>query len=149
MNKIYNTLRILSENGWEWDSDDEREDCFVYKAKFLGMYTTTISAFISSNSNHLHHFGNYGVLWLAGEYESDLPYGASDMEDMIHAIDLAEKNLLLIGMPFTPDYKFQSNNGNRRRRNDKLRKMYGLEEKENEDSQKNRERRYENIGSIN
>ena len=55
---------------------------------------------------------------------------------MLRAIELAEDNLLAIGMPFTPDYQFHGRNkANKKRRNDKLRRLYNLEEKERKDNE--------------
>lgn len=133
MKVVYNALNILGRNGWSWLTEDEHIDYYVFQAKFLGTYTSTVSAIVSDNVTHLSHHTNYGVIWLEAEYECDLPYSVDDMEDMLHAIDLAEKNLLLIGMPFTPDYKFQHDQAYRKRRNERLRKMYNLEEREKED----------------
>lgn len=116
-------------------SEDDHIDYYVYKAHFCVTYTTTISAIVSENSNHLDHHGCYGVMWIEAEYECDHPYSSEDLKDMLDAIDLAEKNLLLIGMPFSPDYKFQSNQANRIRRNKKLRKMYNLDELEKQDKE--------------
>lgn len=135
--KKFNCLHIFCENAWDWAQDgdkDDYEDSFIYTAEFLGEYTTKIRAVVSENSNHLRHDGHYGVLWLEVEnYECDQPYADYHLKDMLHAIDLAEKNLLTVGMPFTPGYEFQSNQGNRKRRNEKLRRMYGLEEMEKKD----------------
>ena len=131
--KRYESLHILCRNGWEWITEDDHIDYYVYNAKFLGTYTTTVSAIVSDNPKHLYHHGHYGVIWIAAEYECNLPYSVDDMQDMMHAIDLAEKNLLLIGMPFSPDYDFQSDKANRKRRNEKLRKIYGLDEREKND----------------
>jgi hypothetical protein len=53
---------------------------------------------------------------------------------MIQAIINAEENLLTIGMPFTKDYQFHGKNvANKIRRNNRLRRMYNLDEKEAED----------------
>lgn len=137
MKKFY-PLRIFCENAWDWSQDgdkDDYEDSFIYTAEFLGEYTTKIRAVVSADANHLwHHDGHYGVLWIEVEsYECEPPYLDCNLKDMLHVIDMAEKNLLAIGMPFTPEYEFQSNQGNRKRRNEKLRRIYGLEEKEKKD----------------
>ena len=65
----------------------------------------------------------------------------SELKDMMSILDIAEKHLLTIGMPFTPDYEFMSNKANRKRRNEKLRRMYGLEEKEKKDKEEIRKER--------
>jgi len=142
MIKYYNPLHILCSNGWVWlcyekDYLSSTTEYSQYKAEFLGAsYHSTIVAIISENSEHLCCNGHYGVLWLEAIYECErdgcLSY--DDMEDMQCAIEKAEENLLKIGMPFTPDYKFHGyNTANQIRRNKKLRKLYSLEEKEEAD----------------
>lgn len=142
--KPYNPLHILGGNGWKWrhyNTDevikmDDTEDYFVYTMEFLGEYHTLVRAVVASHSKHLCVDGHYGVLWLdAVKYECDPPYSENDLEDMLCALELAEENLLTIGMPFTPDYRFHGNKANRKRRNDKLRKLYNLEELEKMDDE--------------
>lgn len=142
--KQYNPLHILGGNGWKWrhyNTDeviqmDDTEDYFVYTMEFLGTYHTLVRAVVAEHSKHLCIDGHYGVLWLdAVKYECDPPYSENDLEDMLCALELAEENLLTIGMPFTPDYKFHGNAANRKRRNDKLRKLYNLDELEKRDDE--------------
>lgn len=142
--KEYNPLRILGANGWDWRcyrndeySADENEEYECFTMWIHGGYKTLIRACVSEYPEHLCIDGHYGVLWLeACEYENDPPHSENDLYDMIYAIEKAEENLLMIGMPFTPDYKFHGNRANRKRRNDKLRRIYGLDEKEREDNEK-------------
>lgn len=139
MKKNFRPLHILGANGWKWHTfqDDEiikmdnTDDYFVYTMDFLGEYHTTVRVVVSEFSKHLVVDGHYGVLWIdAAKYECSPPYSERDLNDMIYAIEMAEENLLKIGMPFTPDYKFHGNKANRKRRNDKLRKLYNLDELE-------------------
>lgn len=141
--KKYDSLHILCRNGWTWHSYDTdpiikmaapNDEYFVYTNTFLGWYNTTVMAAVSAHSGHLCVDGHYGVLWLSAvDYECNKPYSVDDLKDMIAAIGFAEEHLLKIGMPFTPDYQFQGKNAaNRKRRNDKLRRMYGLDELEKE-----------------
>lgn len=141
----FSPLHILGSNGWKWRtfSTDEiikmdpSEDYFVYTMEFLGEYHTVIRAAVSQCEKHLCLDGHYGVLWIdAAQYECDPPYSERDLKDMIYAIELAEKNLLKIGMPFTPDYRFHGNKANRKRRNEKLRSLYNLDELEKRDIEK-------------
>lgn len=140
--KEYNPLRILSENGWEWksfesDKPSTSTEFCQYTMRILGnSFSSTVVAIVSQYSEHLSLDGHYGVLWLEAKYECDrngyLSWG--DIEDMMCAIESAEENLLTIGMPFTKDYEFHGRNkANMKRRNEKLRKMYGLAEKERND----------------
>ena len=143
MNKQkFNPLRILSSNGWIWlcyekDHLSITEELDQYKADFLGNdYHSTVVALVSTHKKHLAFDGTYGVMWLEAVYENErngcLSYG--DMEDMQSAIVLAEENLLRIGMPFTPDYRFHGKNtANKKRRNDKLRRLYNLDDLERKD----------------
>lgn len=136
----YKPLWILCCNGWEWhhyNTDwlikmDDSEEYGQYTLKILGhSYDTTVRAVVAEHSKHLVIDGHYGVLWLdAAKYENDPPYEENALTDMITAIKFAEDNLLTIGMPFTPDYRFHGNVANKRRRNEKLRRLYNLEELE-------------------
>jgi len=141
----YYPLYILCGNGWKWrhyQDDpiiqmDDTDDYDTYTIEILGTtYHTVVRAVVAAHSKHLVVDGHYGVLWLdAAQYECSPPYSENDLEDMMCAIELAEENLLKIGMPFTPDYKFHGNKANRRRRNDKLRRLYNLDELEKQDDE--------------
>lgn len=142
----YKPLYILCHNGWEWhhyNTDwlikmDDCEDYDQYTLKVLGfMYDSTVRAVVASHSKHLCIDGHYGILWLdVAKYENEPPYTETALKDMITAIEYAEDNLLKIGMPFTPDYEFHGRNrANKKRRNDKLRKLYNLEELERRDNE--------------
>ena len=143
--KRYEPLHILCHNGWKWLCyDDDKLSITTeyeqYAAEFLGdSYSSTVVAIISQRPEHLDLDGHYGVLWLEAVYENDrngcLSWG--DMEDMMCAIECAEENLLMCGMPFTPGYDFHGRNkANMKRRNDKLRRLYNLAEIEERDYQK-------------
>lgn len=125
--------RTFADNGWEWDQKKsfEAEDYDVYKMTFLMTYKVTIYTCISMSSNHLCLDGHYGVLWLESEYEYDRSHSIGELTEMRDAIEAAENNLLLIGIPFTPDYKFLGKNkANKKRRNDALRRKLNLDEQE-------------------
>lgn len=139
----YDPLHILSCNGWKWlcyekDYISTTDDYTQYAADFLGhMYSSTVVAIVATNPDHLDLNGHYGVIWLEAVYENErngcLSY--EDMEDMQSAIIIAEENLLRIGMPFCPDYKFHGKNvANKKRRNDKLRRLYNMAELEEKDN---------------
>ena len=142
MAKRFDVLYILSRNGWEWLSYESEylsttDTLYQYKAEFLGReYSSTVVALVAAHPDHLNLDGHYGVMWLEAIYECDRDGCLSyhDMEDMQRAIIYAEDNLLKIGMPFTPDYRFHGKNAaNKKRRNDKLRRLYNLAEIEQED----------------
>ena len=142
MAKRFDVLHILSRNGWEWLSYESEylsttDTLYQYKAEFLGReYSSTVVALIAAHPDHLNLDGHYGVMWLEAIYECDRDGCLSyhDMKDMQQAIIYAEDNLLKIGMPFTPDYRFHGKNAaNKKRRNDKLRRLYNLAEIEQED----------------
>ena len=142
MAKRFDVLHILSRNGWEWLSYESEylsttDTLYQYKAEFLGReYSSTVVALVSDHPDHLELDGHYGVMWLEAIYECDRDGCLSyhDMKDMQQAIIYAEDNLLKIGMPFTPDYRFHGKNAaNKKRRNDKLRRLYNLDEIEQED----------------
>lgn len=149
MGKEYKPLHILCHNGWKWLSYDKDKLSTIteyeqFAAEFLGgNYSSTVVAIVSEYPCHLHLDGHYGVLWLEAVYENkrDGCYSIDDMEDIKQAIINAEENLLMIGMPFTKDYRFHGRNvANKKRRNEKLRKIYDLEAKEEADWKKEGER---------
>ena len=138
----YRPLEILSHNGWEWLAYETEElsithELYQYKTVILGaMYSSTIIALVAQRPDQLKYDGYYGVLWLEARYENERNecYSYDDMTDMQTAIVFAEENLLKIGMPFTPDYHFHGKDvANKKRRNEKLRRLYHLEEKERKD----------------
>lgn len=52
-----------------------------------------------------------------------------DLDDIRQGIRLAQDNLLTLGIPFCADYKFiDKNAGNKKRRNDKVRKLWNIQE---------------------
>ena len=137
----YKPFYILCKNGWKWhhyNTDpimelyDNTEDYAVYTNTFLGMeYTTEVAVIVSEYKNHLDYDGHFGILWIdVVRYECEPPHNARRLEDMLYAIDAAEEHLLKIGMPFSPYYDFQRDKYNRKRENNKLRKLYGLEQLE-------------------
>lgn len=141
MRKRYDPLHILCCNGWKWLCYDEDKLSIAteyqqYSADFLGSgYTSTVVAIVSQHKDDLNLDGHYGVLWLEAVYENERNncYSYGDLEDMMCAIECAEENLLTIGMPFTEGYRFHGRNkANKKRRNDKLRRIYGLAELERE-----------------
>lgn len=143
----FNALHILCQNGWEWHHHPSDEVCIakghtslvncdydLYTATFLGEYTSTVLACVSSHEKHLCNDGHYGVLWLeVFDYECEKPYSYGDLEDMQFAIECAERNLLKIGMPFTKDYKFYCRDEGMEQRNYELREMYHLDELEEQE----------------
>lgn len=118
-------------------SDDElapsnMDEFECYTMRFLGdFYHTTIRACVATQEKHLCNDGHYGVLWLeAVEYENGPMYTENDLLDMLSAFEVAEDNLLRIGIPFTPEYQFHGDKENKKQENEKLREKYQLPELE-------------------
>lgn len=130
--------RVFHDNGWQWVQEDSDEEYTTFMLTILVTYDVKIYARVSMHKNHLHLDGHYGVLWLDAEYEyHDRPLSYTELDEMIYAIQKAEENLVMIGIPFTADYKFHAdtNRANERltAKNKTLRNRLNLEQQENED----------------
>ena len=125
----------MASNGWSWEKKRslEIDDYEVYSMTFLVTYEVKVYACISSSSKHLCNDGHYGIMWLEAEYEYDRPLSKCELEEMIAGMTYAEDNLLLIGVPFVPDYKFISKETEKTTINMKLRNILELEKQEEED----------------
>lgn len=141
-------LRLaLWSSGWIPVNKKDREICFddndydVCKKDFLyKRYETTIFAVMP---NKLDINGQFGISWVEGWYEyQERAFSWADLEDMQHAITLAEKNLLLCEIPFCDDTTFHGTPQEIRwkiNRNKKVRKKWKLDELEEELGWRNRE----------
>lgn len=128
----------LNESGWITHTEkviaDHSNDHDTFKKDFLSdMYTTTVFAVIP---NSLNINGHFGISWLEAwyEYQDDALYW-KELEDIQHAICLAEKNLLLCEIPFCDNKSFHGTKQEIRwkiNRNNKLRKKWQLDEIEKE-----------------
>lgn len=128
----------LNESGWIIHHDkniaDHSNDHYTFKKDFLSdMYTTTVFAVVPDS---LGINGHFGVSWLEAwyEYQDDALYW-KELEDIQHAICLAEKNLLLCEIPFCDNKSFHGTKQEIRwkiNRNNKLRKKWRLDELEKE-----------------
>ena len=88
---------------------------------------------VSENDDGLCEYSHYGVVRLEVFYPPRPPYEWYELDDAQRAIELAEDNLLRIGMPFEPDFVFHGHNqANKVRRNLALRKKYGMDAMEKE-----------------
>ena len=133
--KFYGYLwNKMASNGWQWEKERslEIDDYEVYSMTFLVAYEVKVYACISSSSKHLCNDGYYGVMWLEAEYEYDRPHSISELGEMKEGMEYAEDNLLLIGIPFSPEYKFIDNAEEKIKRNTELREKLKLAEQENE-----------------
>ena len=129
----------LVENGWmpNYDENYEMDGYGVYEFTLIAQtYESRCFAYISKNKEGIHISGHLGVAFINVEYEyQDRPYSVSDLEDMLAAINCAEKNLLAIGMPFEDNKNFhgtQEEIEEKIKRNTELRKQWNLDEIEKE-----------------
>ena len=121
----------LTSNGWIPDISDSGDDYLTYKMTILCTYECTIYARVLCYDKHIGLCSSLGVGWLEVEYENeDQPHSYNDLEDMLEGLNRAERNLLTIGVPFTPDYKFHSNNAKLTTKNNALRKKLHIEDYE-------------------
>lgn len=127
----------FAQNGWKWEKDRslEKDDYDVFSMTFLVTYDVKVYACVSRYSGHLALEGHYGVMWLESEYEYDRPHSIDELEEMKQGMAYAEDNLLRIGIPFSPDYKFISDAELKAAINAKLRNKLNLEKQENEDNE--------------
>lgn len=130
----------LTQNGWNYQAGDG--DFTQFQMTITAGYDYKCTAHVVRAPRELYEGGNYGVQFIEVEcLDFDNSYTKAAIEDMLLAIELAENNLLLIGIPFDIDYEFTGNNAGRKsRRNFKLRLEWKLEEIEREGGKRNAER---------
>ena len=138
-------LYMFCGNGWKWNQYDgwHEDDYEKYKATFLSTYAVEVQAVVSDCYKGMNLDGHLGVLWLeVTDYpdccrDENNGYSFGDLEDMKYGIISAEENLVKLGVPFTPDYKFHGRNkANLKRRNDATRKKLNMEHWEEEEWKK-------------
>lgn len=133
-----NWLRLLGENGWQWDSAksyDDGDGYSFYEARISGFeYDVGCWARVSDGPKGYSASGDYGVAWIECDlstYTSREYFTTHDALEIEYAVDHAETNLLKCGIPFTDGYRFHGKNvHNKARRNAAIRKKLGLMSKE-------------------
>lgn len=125
----------LTKNGWMPNREEayEMDGYHVYELTLIAQsYESRCFAYISEDKEGIHISGHLGVAFINVEYEyQDRPYSIADLEDMIAAINCAEKNLLAIGMPFEDNKTFhgtQEEIEEKVKRNTELREKWNLDE---------------------
>jgi len=129
-----NWLRLLGENGWQWDSEksyDDGDGYSFYEARIYGFeYEVGCWARVSDGSKGYSTSGDYGVVWIECDlsiYTTREYFGNDDALEILYAIDHAETNLLKCGIPFIDGYRFHGKNAfNKARRNASVRRKLGL-----------------------
>lgn len=134
-------FNIMTSNGWEYLGHKEN-DGEQYQMTFLSEYDVGVIASVAESWMDVQIAGSLGVLELdIGSYECKMPWMREELYWMISALNMAEDNLIKIGMPFTEKYRFSGKNAaNNGRRNQKLRRKYNIAELE-EKAWNERERR--------
>lgn len=126
----------LTQNGWLPNSltrDDMNMS--LYSLTLIAKnYESKCIAYVSDRKDSVHAQGHLGVAWIEIEYEyDDRPYSYSDICDMKRAIELAELNLLKIGVPFCDNRDFHGTQEEIEEKialNNKLREEWKLDELE-------------------
>ena len=98
--------RILKENGWRLsDYDPGNEYNFYDFTLFSSGYEVAVRAWLSDSEEGFSFGGELGVAVLeVNEDEVDLSLSSDSLKIMLKAIELAEDNLLAIGIPFETKY---------------------------------------------
>ena len=123
---------ILGRNGWIRNAEVEEELDFGYHFYDITLlsrdYYVTVRAWVGEHYEAIDLSGHYGVCTFEiVKYEYDPPFGETNLTDMLYAMEVAEDNLLFLGIPFCPNYRFHGSNvANKRRRNKALRKKFNL-----------------------
>ncbi len=132
----------LLDNGWRPSRDlkyAEVHVCRLYEMTIPSVFCATIRVWLSDSHRALKAHGAYGIIRLeVSKYPiRSLPFEDYDVDSLMEAIELAEDNLLAIGVPFASRRKFHgSNAANKRRRNETLRKKFNLDENEKADMER-------------
>ena len=134
--KYVDFFHKLMANGWMPTYDENyvvEEALSVYHLTLIAKsYESKCVAHIAERPNSIQISGRLGVSWIAVEYEyQDRPLTYSDLDDMMEAINCAEKNLLAIGIPFQDNKTFhgtQEEIEEKIKRNTELRKQWNLDE---------------------
>lgn len=129
-------FHTLVKNGWMPTYDEKyvvEEALSCYHLTLIAIdYDRKCIAHIAERPESIMVSGHLGVSWMAVEYEyQDRPLTVSDLEDMIAAVNCAEKNLLAIGIPFQDNKNFhgtQEEIDEKIKRNNELRKQWNLDE---------------------
>lgn len=125
--RFFNTF---TKNGWSLGIGDA-DDYSNYHMTIVADYNCECYARAATRKSQLSSNGHYGVAWIEVSYESEVPYSEYELKNMLYAIELAENNLLTIGIPFCPDYTFMGRDAaNKSRRNRRIRREWELDEKE-------------------
>ena len=145
---------LMEQNGWSTKFGLKKTcnqtyglDEFHFKLS-TGKYSCSIKAVCSLNE-HNTETSELGVLWLelegySGGHTMNSNFGLTsfDLKDMLKGLECAERNLLLIGIPFSSPQKWL--NGDKEwadKRNAENRKIFNFDELENQ--QKKLDEQYE------
>ncbi len=131
--------KMMWAHGW-LPLDDElpldNQLCQYKKSIIAKEYETLCIAEVCEDSEGMNLSGEFGILWIEciySEHYATLPYTYNDLYDMLAAMEMAEDDLLVIGIPFCARYQFHGRNAaNKKRRNDALRRKYQCDEIEKE-----------------
>lgn len=136
--------KLMWAHGWLslWQDKNLRNKISVdrrlrqYKKSILAKeFDTLCIANVCLTAEGMELSGEFGVLWVECLYSEDVipPYSFNSLYDMLAALEMAEDDLLMIGIPFCAKYQFHGKNAaNKKRRNDALRRKYNCEEIERE-----------------
>ena len=128
-------LDMFCKNAWQ--STGKELELNVYTATFLIVEDINVYAYVSENSNSIYLDENIGVSFLRVKYDDEDvytdPLGYGDIKWLLEAFDVAEENLLEVGIPFIPSYEFHGKNKKEKeKKNKELRKKLNVEAYEEE-----------------
>lgn len=139
MNNQIDIQKLMWSHGWLSPDDNDIYKahpnlCQYKKTLLANEYDTICIANVCEYADGMILSGEFGILWLECLYpEVNPPYTYDDIYDMLAALETAEDDLLMIGIPFCAKYKFHGKNAaNKKRRNDALRRKYRCDEIEKE-----------------
>lgn len=134
--KQINFFNMFCRNAWKFVAGDY-DKLQIYTATFCIEYNIKVYAYVAEDSSSIDREGHIGVYFLEVKYEDEDvyndPMGTCELEWLLEAFEVAEENLLNVGIPFVPSYKFRGNNKEEKEiRNNEIRKKLNIEDFEKE-----------------
>lgn len=116
---------ILWKNGWKTSSLDD--DCEIFKLGITLDYDVDCYALVDNTKKVSGEYGVYGIEVADPAGGTTPPIDWTRLEELLQAIECAEENLLVIGVPFISDYEFHgAGKEEKADKNTELRRKWGF-----------------------